>query len=186
MRRCPIDARFAINGSLPQNRRTARRPQSRLGINKAPPPPTPENHVTSGRSDPLIANTSVEHAQVPDQRAGSRSMDRSHKTGAPLDARRAGSVNKAPPPPTPENHVTSGRSDPLIANTSVEHAQVPDQRPHRDQWIAPRKNRQTRSTPLKPPSSRTHICNKRFPPIADSPRSTVSPPRTPARPHDSL
>jgi len=28
--------------------------------------------------------------QVPDQRAGSRSMDRSHKTGAPLDARRAG------------------------------------------------------------------------------------------------
>jgi hypothetical protein len=40
------------------------------------------------RSDPLIANTSVEYAQVPDRRAGSRSMDRSHKTGAPLVARK--------------------------------------------------------------------------------------------------
>jgi hypothetical protein len=27
-------------------------------------------------------------------------------------------------------------SDPLIANPRVEHAQVPDQRPHRDQWAA--------------------------------------------------
>jgi hypothetical protein len=36
-----------------------------------------------------------------------------------------------------KNDAMFGRSDPLIANTRVEHAQVPDQRPIRDQWIAP-------------------------------------------------
>jgi hypothetical protein len=36
----------------------------------------------------LIANTGVEYMQVRDRRAGSRSMDRSYKNGAPLVARK--------------------------------------------------------------------------------------------------
>jgi hypothetical protein len=97
----------------------------------------------------LIANPRVEHAQVPDQRPHRDQWIAPTKTGAPLAARRAGwpcrsSRGPAPTKPTPEPAIPpksrpDRRSDPLIANPRVEHAQIPAQRPHRDQWIAPTK-----------------------------------------------
>ena len=83
MRRYPTNVRIAINGSLPQ--KPEHRPQSRLAM----------------QGQPWAAPTKT-----------------------------------TPEPATKPKSRPDRRSDPLIANARVDHAQVPDQRPHRDQWAA--------------------------------------------------
>jgi hypothetical protein len=52
------------------------------------------------------------------------------------------------------------RSDPLIANTSTEHAQALDQRPVRHQWIAPTKTGAPLAETPSPATDRGHVRQK--------------------------